>query len=57
MRFILAALGAAFLLVGCGEDRPVVAYKPGVYQGPQDQKLGDKERKEANERVKQAGRM
>lgn len=57
MRWMVLALGAAFLLAGCGEDRPVVAYKPGVYQGAQDQKLGDKERKDANERAKLAGRM
>ena len=31
-----AALAAAALLAGCGEDRPTTAYKQGKYQGKTD---------------------
>lgn len=34
---ILAAVGAAFVLAGCGEQPQVVRYKQGTYQGKPDQ--------------------
>jgi hypothetical protein len=57
MRIWALMLGAVFLLAACEEDRPVVTYKPGVYQGAADQKIGDKERRDMAERAKHMGRM
>lgn len=58
MRSIVVALSAVLLLAACEEEkRPVLSYKPGVYQGAQDAKLDAKARKDADGRAKHMGRM
>jgi len=52
---VMAAMAA---LLGCGEDdRPLLNYVPGVYQGAKDQALSDDARKELAARVKTMGRL
>lgn len=35
-QLLIAAIASAFLLVGCGDDKQVVSYKKGEYQGKRD---------------------
>ncbi|MEQ8707450.1 MAG: hypothetical protein RIC36_00555 [Rhodospirillales bacterium] len=55
LRLLIAGLGLTMLLGGCFEDqkRPVLEYKPGVYQGKEDSQLSPSERDQLRQRAAQ----
>ena len=55
LRLLIAGLGRTMLLGGCFEDekRPLLEYKPGVYQGKKDSDLSSSELDHLRQRAAQ----